>query len=119
MSTSAAMTVAEYLDSLPAERRAAVETVRGVILQNLPPGYQEGVQYGMLCYFIPLERYPATYNKQPLGYIALASQKRYLALYLMGVYSNPAVQAWFEAATPVDQFIAEYERARGAAKAAR
>ena len=97
MATSTAPTVAEYLDSLPADRKEALETVREVVLRNLPAGYQEGMQYGMISYFIPLERYPVTYNKQPLSYVALAAQKNYLALYLMCVYGSPDVRAWFEA----------------------
>ena len=97
MATSTAPTVAEYLDSLPAERKASLETVREVVLRNLPDGYQEGMQYGMISYFIPLERYPVTYNKQPLSYVALAAQKNYLALYLMCVYGSLDVRAWFEA----------------------
>ena len=81
-----AATVEEYLAQLPEDRRAAVEAVRAVILANLPPGFKEGIQYGILGYCIPLERYPTTYNGQPLGYVALASQKNYLSLYLMNVY---------------------------------
>src|SRR4051812_41788264 len=97
MATSTAATVAEYLEGLPGERQAALAVVRNVILENLPAGYQEGMQYGMISYFIPLARYPVTYNKQPLSYVALASQKSYLALYLMCVYGSPEVRAWFEA----------------------
>ena len=97
MVTSTAATVDEYLDSLPAERKADLETVRQVVLRNLPTGYQEGMQYGLISYFIPLERYPVTYNKQPLSYVGLAAQKNYLALYLMCVYGSPDLRAWFEA----------------------
>src|SRR3954454_14082158 len=96
MATSTAATVAEYLDSLPAERKASLEVVRKVILENLPAGYQEGIQYGLISYFIPLERYPVTYNKQPLSCVALASQKNHMALYLMCVYGSPDVRARFE-----------------------
>lgn len=85
---SSAATVQEYLDSLPADRRETVERVRGVILQNLPQGYKEGMMWGMITYFVPLEAYPDTYNKQPLCYVALASQKNYLSLYLMNVYGD-------------------------------
>ena len=53
------------------------------------------MQYGMISYCIPLERYPVTYNKQPLSYVALASQKNYMAHYLMCVYGSPDVRAWF------------------------
>lgn len=85
---SKAQTVEEYLASLPEERRMAVAAIRDVIRQNLPEGYEEGMQYGMIGYYVPLSRYPETYNKQPLGYVALASQKNYMSLYLMGVYTD-------------------------------
>ena len=85
---SSATSVEEYLAELPEERRAVVAAVRDRILQHLPEGYQEAVSWGMICYGIPLERYPRTYNGQPLGYVALAAQKNHYALYLMGVYAE-------------------------------
>ncbi len=85
---SQAQTVDEYLASLPEDRRNALTAVRKVILENLPDGYREGMQYGMIGYYVPLSRYPTTYNGQPLGYVALASQKNYMSLYLMGIYSD-------------------------------
>lgn len=98
---SHASTVAEYLDSLPEDRRQAVEAVRRVVLEHLPAGYAEGMQYGMIGYFVPHELYPAGYHcdpRQPLPYIGLASQKQYLSLYLMGLYMDEAARARFEAA---------------------
>ena len=92
---SAATTVKDYLASLPPDRRAALEKVRSVIRKNLPRGYEEGVGWGMICYSIPLKRYPDTYNGQPLGIAALASQKNHMAVYLMGVYGDPQVERWF------------------------
>ncbi|SDN60161.1 iron chaperone [Allokutzneria albata] len=88
-------TVEEYLESLPEDRRGIVSELRRVILDNLPEGYEEGFQYGMIGYYIPLQRYPATYNKQALSYVALASQKNHLSLYLMGVYANPGGEVEF------------------------
>jgi uncharacterized protein YdhG (YjbR/CyaY superfamily) len=85
---SNAKTVQEYLDSLPDDRRATVEEVRDVILANLPDGYVETMNWGMISYEVPLERYAKTYNKQPLGLAALASQKNHLSLYLMTVYGD-------------------------------
>lgn len=90
MVRSAAVSVDEYLNELPEERRAIVTAMRKLILESLPAGYDESVTWGMLCYGIPLERYPDTYNGQPLGYVALASQKNYCALYLMSAYADPA-----------------------------
>ena len=90
-----AATVAEYLAEQSLERREALAAVRQVILENLPAGYEEVMQYGMISYVIPLARYPKTYNKQPLAYISLAAQKRYMSIYLMGVYSDPEGESWF------------------------
>lgn len=88
MVSSNAKTVDEYLASLPEDRMEAISKVRQVILENLPEGYEEGMQYGMIGYYVPLEDYPETYNGQPLGVIALASQKNYMSLYLMAVYGD-------------------------------
>lgn len=89
------LTIEEYLASLPEDRRHALATVRAVIRQHLPEGYEEGMLYGMIGYYIPLSRYPKTYNGQPLGYVTLASQKNYMSLYLMGCYGNQEFDAWF------------------------
>jgi hypothetical protein len=93
-----ATTVAEYLSSLPVERRQALEAVRSEILRNLPAGYEEGIHYGMIGYGIPLSRYPDTYNGQPLMLAALASQKQYMSVYLTALYSDPKLSAWFQEA---------------------
>ncbi len=85
---SDATTVAEYLESLPGHRREALEKVREVILEHLPPGYEERMLYGMVGYVVPLERYPDTYNGQPLAVAGLASQKNYMSLYLNCVYAS-------------------------------
>ena len=95
MAKSKAETVDEYLAELPEERRAAISAVRQVVLDNLPQGYEEMMQFGMIGYVIPLERYPVTYNGQALQYAALASQKNYMSLYLMNVYSDEAVERGF------------------------
>lgn len=88
MVRSKAGTVEEYLAELPEDRRSTVSAVRDVILANLPAGYVEGVQWGMITYSVPLEVSGKTYNGQPLGYVSLASQKNHLSLYLMGVYGE-------------------------------
>jgi len=88
MVKSRATTVEEYLAELPEDRRAVIAEVRKLILEHLPAGYQERMNWGMITYEIPLERYPKTYNEQSLGYVALAAQKQYYALYLMGVYGD-------------------------------
>ena len=95
MAKSKAETVDGYLTELPEGRRAAISAVRQVVLESLPQGYEEMMQFGMIGYMIPLERYPVTYNGQALQYAALASQKNYMSLYLMNVYSDEAVERWF------------------------
>ena len=79
---SAAETVEQYLAELDGIRRQAISAVRGVILDNLPDGYEEAMQFGMITYVVPLNVLADTYNGQPLMYIDLASQKRYMSLYL-------------------------------------
>ena len=96
MVQSTASTVEEYLAELPPDRREAVSALRRVILDNLPDGYVECMQYGMIGYVVPLERHPVTYNGQPLEYAAIVSQKSYISVYLMGVYSDPELEAWFQ-----------------------
>lgn len=88
MASSKAATVADYLAELPADRRAEIERVRNLINSVLPDGYREGMGYGMIGWVIPLERYPDTYNKQPLAYAALAAQKNSNSLYLNCVYAS-------------------------------
>lgn len=83
-------TIDEYLASLPDDRRTALTAIRQAINANLPTGFEEGLQYGMISWFVPLSRYPDTYNKQPLGYVALAAQKNYYSLYLTGAYMDAA-----------------------------
>jgi hypothetical protein len=90
--------VADYLNTLPPDRREAIDAVRAVILANLPEGYEEAFNWGMLAYQVPLADYPNTYNGQPMMYAALASQKRYMSLYLMAVYGDEGQRASFEAA---------------------
>lgn len=90
MVSSTASTVSEYLASLPPERREVLAAVRRVIRGNLPKGYREVMNYGMITYEIPLARYPKTYNGQPLGYVALAAQKNKSSLYLTCAYMDEA-----------------------------
>ncbi len=105
---SKAPTVEVYLESLPPDRREALNSVRKVILKNLDSEYEEGMQYGMIGYYVPHRVYPKGYHcdpKQPLPFAALASQKNYMSLYLMSVYCGCAGDsaagkhaAWFREA---------------------
>lgn len=95
---SSAATVAEYLTELPDDRRAVIRAVRSVILAHLPKGYTEGMQYGMISYSVPLVLYPDGYlgdKKTPLPYVALASQKQHMAVYLTNIYGDPETKRWF------------------------
>jgi hypothetical protein len=98
---SSAKTVKDYLASLSADRRGAIEAVRQTILDNLGPKYEEGMQYGMIGYYVPHSVYPAGYHcdsKQPLPFVCLASQKNYMSLYMGCVYGDHELARWFRAA---------------------
>ena len=92
---SQAKTVGAYLAELDDDRRAAISGVRAVILSNLPSGYEEVMQFGMITYVVPFSVLAKTYNRQPLMYLALASQKNYMSLYLTNVYADGEILAWF------------------------
>ncbi|MEE8357075.1 MAG: DUF1801 domain-containing protein [Anaerolineales bacterium] len=93
---SEATTVADYLAELPLERRETIKKVREIILKNLPDGYEEVMNWGMITYQVPLEVYPDTYNKKPLMYAALANQKNHMAVYLTGIYLDEKLNQEFE-----------------------
>jgi len=104
MVSSKATTVREYLEGLPAGRRGVVQAVREVILKNKDKDLAEGMQYGMIGYYVPHSLYPAGYHvdpKQPLGFAHLAAQKNHFALYMMPLYAGSdgkgksGVNAWF------------------------
>jgi hypothetical protein len=86
---SEAKTIADYLKSLPADRRKAIAAIRKVILTHLPKGYVEAMNWGVISYEVPLAIEPKTYNGKPLMYAALASQKNHMAVYLFGLYCGP------------------------------
>jgi hypothetical protein len=92
---SSALTVKEYLASLPPERRDAISSVRDLVNRRLPKGYCEAMGYGMITWSVPLEVYPDTYNREPLMYAALASQKQYMAVYLMGISGDSPIARAF------------------------
>jgi len=95
---SDATTVSQYLSELTDDRRATIETVRKTILENLPNGYEEVINWGMITYQVPFDTYPNTYNRKPLMYAALASQKNYMSLYLTAIYINDETSHAFEKA---------------------
>jgi hypothetical protein len=99
---SKAKSVRDYLAELPADRRLAIETVRTVVRANMDPALEEGMQYGMIGWYVPHRIFPAGYHcdpKQPLPYASIASQKNYLSLYLMNVYADGTKdEQWFRKA---------------------
>lgn len=98
---SKASSVKEYLQSLPADRRSALETLRKIILTNLDKGFEEGMQYGMIGYYVPHRIYPNGYHcdpKQPLPFAGLASQKNHISLYMMSCYENGPEGSWLKQA---------------------
>lgn len=98
MPKAGATTVSNYLDQLPAERRKAMEVVRKLVNQSLPAGYEEGILFGMVAWYVPLSRFAKTYNGQPLSVACLAVQKDYTSLYLTGCYGDERARARLEAA---------------------
>ena len=98
---SSAKTVADYLKELTPERREAISAVRRVINAKLPEGYEECMQYGMICYVVPHRLYPAGYHcnpEMPLMFASLGSQKNHMAIYLMNVYGDQDTERWFRKA---------------------
>ena len=95
---SNATTPQQYLDELPEERKQVITQLRQTILDNLPKGFEEQMNYGMLGYVVPHSLYPDGYHcnpKDPLPFINLASQKNHIGFYHMGVYGNPKLMQWF------------------------
>ena len=97
---SKAKTPTEYLNSLPADRKKAVSELRKVIKKNLPKGFVEVMQYGMITYAVPHSLYPAGYHckpEDPLPFMSVASQKNFIAIYHMGVYADKTLLKWLTA----------------------
>jgi hypothetical protein len=95
---SKARTVAEYLKELPEDRRQILNAVREVILKNLDPDFEEGMQYGMIGYYVPHRIFPEGYHcdpQQPLPFAGLASQKNHMSLYIMTLYTGSVDESWF------------------------
>lgn len=92
------MTVEDYMKNLPEDRREVMEALRKVIKKNLPKGFEETMNYGMIGYVVPHSIYPSGYHcdtKQPLPFMNIASQKNNIAFYHMGIYAMPELLDWF------------------------
>jgi hypothetical protein len=88
----------QYIEQIPLERRNSLEMLRNVILENLPKGFSETINYGMIGYVVPFSIYPDGYQadpKQPLPFVNIASQKNYIALHHLGLYANKNLLDWF------------------------
>lgn len=95
--------VEDYISKIPEERQEGFKKLFDVINNNLPNGFEEATNYGMLGWVVPLKTYPAGYHctpGTPLPFINLASQKNFIALYHMGLYSRPELLDWFVAEYP-------------------
>ena len=98
-----ANSVEDYIDQLPEDRKEPLKKVRLVLLKNLPKGYEEGINYNMIGYYIPHSIYPNGYHcdpKLPLPFINLASQKNSINLYHSGIYAKKELLDWFVAEYP-------------------
>lgn len=100
---SSAKSPEEYMDSLPEERKPTMEQLRNTIIKNLPQGFKETMGYGMLSWVVPHSMYPKGYHcdpKIPLPFLSIASQKNFIAVYHMGIYSDPDLLNWFTSEYP-------------------
>ncbi|MCW3074161.1 MAG: hypothetical protein JWP69_1230 [Flaviaesturariibacter sp.] len=96
---STAISPEQYMSELPADRKAAMNQLRTTMIKNLPPGFEEGMSYGILTYVVPHSLYPPGYHcnpKQALPFLSVASQKNFIAIYHMGLYASPELLQWFE-----------------------
>ena len=101
--TSNATTVEEYIASVPEERRPFIENIRKIIIENLPEGFEEGMSYGMIGYYVPHSIYPNGYHcnpKLPLPFMTFASQKNSINFYHMSMYMDKGLYDWFVAEYP-------------------
>ena len=96
-------TVEAYIEALMPDRKEAVSKLRQVFLENLPEGFVETINYGMIGYVVPDSLYPEGYHcdpKQPLPFINIASQKGFIAIYHIGLYADDKLLEWFTSEFP-------------------
>lgn len=93
-----AATPEEYIDLLPEDRKQIMKEIRSAVRDNLPEGFEETTEYGMITYYVPHSIYPPGYHvnpKDPLPFMAIASQKNHIAVYHMGIYMDNELLSWF------------------------
>ena len=98
-----ANTPQEYIDQLPEDRQTVIQQLRDVIKKHLPEGFEEGINYNMIGYYVPHSLYPDGYHcdpKLPLPFMNIASQKNSVNLYHSGIYANPEIHDWFVSEYP-------------------
>lgn len=91
-------TVQEYLNSIQEERQVPFDKLRNTVLENIPSGFEETMNYGMIGYVVPHSIFPAGYHcdpKLPLPFANIANQKNFIALYHMGIYADESIYKWF------------------------
>lgn len=96
-------TIDQYIADLPEERQKTMEELRKVINKNIPKGFHEEMNYGMIGYVVPHSLYPDGYHcdpKLPLPFLSMASQKNSINIYHMGIYADPALLKWFTTEFP-------------------
>ena len=97
--TAKPRTVDEYVSALPSDRREAIQAVRDAVNRRLPKGYEEGISYGMIGWYVPHSIYPAGYHcdpRLPLPFAGLASQKNHMSFHVMSLYMSSKDRGWFE-----------------------
>lgn len=100
---SSASTPNQYIAELPEDRKEVMQQLRETVKKNLPKGFEEAMQYGMISYVVPHSIYPDGYHCKPadaLPFLSIASQKNHIAFYHMGVYSKPELLKWFTSEYP-------------------
>lgn len=98
-----ALTVDEYISLVSEEKQEALKRLRAIILQNIPKGFEECINYDMIGYVVPKSIYPKGYHctpELPLPFVNIAAQKNFIALYHMGIYANKDLLDWFVAEYP-------------------
>lgn len=107
MVSSQALSVDQYLSELEPERAEQIAQLRQLVLGALPEGHEEAMEWGMICYQVPLSVSGPTYNKKPLASVAIAAQKNYISIYLLGIYASEALtqefhQRWLASGKKLD-----------------
>jgi hypothetical protein len=93
----------DYISQLPEDRQEPIKKLRQIINKNLSKGFEEGMNYNMIGFYVPHSVYPDGYHcdtKLPLPFMNLASQKNFIAVYHMGMYAKKEILDWFVAEYP-------------------